>query len=839
MKRKAEKQLGAAAAPVSAFAARKARQQQMQVAAPVRKPPQPEPVDEPPSKKARRSPEEEVPTPPPSGENQPRTRRSTRLKGESPKDIKPAQKREKATPAKPSEQLPVRTSPRETEHQSASDEEQNPIVEENDVGIAPLGSDDNGYESPADTSGPVQDFPLSKIRLNKNNIVYSDEHTLCVRIKEKMSLVLLGHYDLWVKRGVVSVMGAKLHPSPKLYRIYAPATHSLPVIKCVSGVDGAAEVEVKSCHSGIYRLRDLSPLYQRIWNGKNTSADNFTLKNAPSSAKRTFSVLYTSADDSFKRHLRPLHLEKQWSSVIKMLSQRGGRLKALICGPKASGKSTFSRYLSNHLLSPAPQTETNYCSTDGVAFLDLDPGQPEFSPMGQVYLAHLQSPVFGPPFSHPSLDSSQEGTIIRAHHIGATSPKEDPDHYVLAAMDLMDRYRALLASYPQCPLIVNYPGWIFGLGLEVATWLVRSLGLSDVVYMSEKGPSEVVVPLRQAAQEAMIPLTTLPSQPTDFVSRSSAQLRSMQMQSYFHMTRPTELGNPLWLEKPISRTKPFHVHYAGPKQGIKGIMVMGSEINPDLLHEVLGGAIVAVVAVESPKAILGQNDGPGLTNSHPVGSNQTDTGMGDEPEDTDIIMDDSAGRPMQGIALQDPINPFIEANVSRTPTEDLPYLFVGSGSNNPLDPKASRCLGLALVRSIDTSSQQLELVTPIAGSAIRDALQQGHGIILVRGQLDNPNWAISEDYYAARAAEKRHRESLDRLKKNAAISEKEVEILEPGRQARVSALLRDRIRRASNVPWMTVIEDNSRQQREAAHREKSLWKLRKKAYPGSDSEGDW
>lgn len=106
-----------------------------------------------------------------------------------------------------------------------------------------------------------------------------------------MSLVLLGHYDLWVKRGVVSVMGAKLHPSPRLYRVYAPSTHSLPVIKCVSGVDGAAEIEVKSCHSGIYRLRDLSPLYRRIWNGKNTSADKLTLKNAPSSAKRTFSVV--------------------------------------------------------------------------------------------------------------------------------------------------------------------------------------------------------------------------------------------------------------------------------------------------------------------------------------------------------------------------------------------------------------------------------------------------------------------------------------------------------------------------------------------------------------------
>lgn len=86
-------------------------------------------------------------------------------------------------------------------------------------------------------------------------------------------------------------MGAKLHPSPRVYRVYAPSTHSLPVIKCVAGVGGEAEIEIKSCHSGIYRLRDISPLYQRIWNGNNTSADKLTLKNAPTSHRRTFSVV--------------------------------------------------------------------------------------------------------------------------------------------------------------------------------------------------------------------------------------------------------------------------------------------------------------------------------------------------------------------------------------------------------------------------------------------------------------------------------------------------------------------------------------------------------------------
>ncbi|KAK1147403.1 Polynucleotide 5'-hydroxyl-kinase grc3 [Aspergillus melleus] len=834
MKRKADKQ--PTAAPMSAVAARKARQQQAQAAVTPMKPPKPESSGEPPSKKARRTPEEEEENSAPAApaEDRRQTRRSTRRKTEDSKIQNTPEKKVKAPASKPVEQVPPLNTSLSNENEGASEEEsedENDIVRENGVGTAQ--NDDDEYESPADTPALAQEeFPLSRTRVNKSNIVYSDEERLCVRIKDKMSLVLLGHYDLWVKRGVISLMGAKLHPSSRVYRVYAPSTHSLPVIKCVSSVDGAAEIEVKSCHSGIYRLRDLSPLYQRVWNGKNTSADKLTLKNEPQSTRRTFSVLYTSADDSLKRHLRPLHLEKQWSSAIKSLSQRGGRLKTLICGPKASGKSTFSRYLLNHLLSPAPQTETNYFNTDGVAFLDLDPGQPEFSPMGQVYLAHLRSPVFGPPFSHPSLDGSQTGTMVRAHHIGATSPKDDPDHYMLAAMDLMDRYRALLATYPQCSLIINYPGWIFGLGLEVATWLVRSLGLSDVVYMSEKGPMEVIEPLGQAAHEAMVPLTTLPSQPTDFVSRSSAQLRSMQMQSYFHLSHADGLRNPLWLDQPLCHTRPFRVSYAGPNQGIRGIMVMGSQIDSDLLHDVLDGALVGVVAVESSRAILGEADGPSTNGAEEdekmenASTGGSDVNMEEDQEEQDT----NTAKPSKA---QQSTDPDIEANITRTRNENLPYLFVGAGSCTPLDPRASHSLGLALVRSVDVSSRTLELVTPIAGSAIRHALEHGSGLVLVRGQLDNPNWAVSEEYYAARAAEKRHRETVEKARKAGN------EDLDSAAQARVSAALRDRVRRASNVPWMTVVEDHSRRQQEASQREKSLWKLRKKAYPGSESEGDW
>ncbi|QSS51265.1 RNA processing protein Grc3 [Histoplasma capsulatum var. duboisii H88] len=676
-------------------------------------------------------------------------------------------------------------------------------------------------------NGPVdfQSFLLSKSRIGRKDVVYRTDNAICIRLKLKTNVGLIGQYDLWVKRGVVSIMGAKLPPSPHLYRIYAPSTHSLPVIKCVSGIEGYAEVEIRSCNNGLSRLRNLSNLYHRIWN---------TNEPAPGSILQpgrclSFSILHSSSDDPLKRHLRPLHLDKKWSASIHSLSQRGGFLRVLTCGPKGSGKSTFNKYLLNHLLSPPPSEDNLQHNQHGVAFLDLDPGQPELSPMGQIYLAHLRTPLLGPPFSHPTLNSQSDGHIVRSHYIGASSPKDDPDHYIATAMDLMNRYQELLQSYPQCPLIINYPGWVFGLGLEIAISLVTSLGLTDVVYMSDKGPAEVVEPLIAAASEAGIPVAILPSQPTDFVSRSSAQLRSMQMLSYFHFTQH-QGKNGVWSDIPLCQTRPVTVKYSGASRGIFGIMVTGSHHDPDMLRDLLDGAVVGVVAIENLNAIASID-----------GRNDKTIGVPHFDSDGDLQME-------PGVTLNENQSPSLPSspshpspdddkhpNITHTPRENLPYLFAGNGACYPLDPNLSHCLGQAIIRSINAETQTLDIYTPIPHYSIREALEQGNRLVLVRGQVDNPNWAISEEYFSARAAERRHRRLIAQAKASGVTSDAAAR----REQTMVSERLRERVRRAGNVPWMRL-DEGSGDAKE--HSIRQLWRLRKKAYPadsGSGSDRDW
>jgi len=69
----------------------------------------------------------------------------------------------------------------------------------------------------------------------------------------------------------------------------------------------------------------------------------------------------------------------------------------MICGPKASGKSTLAKVLTNRLLSESiSRSRSNNQKLPGVAILDLDPGQPEYSTPGQLSLVHIHEYNFGP-----------------------------------------------------------------------------------------------------------------------------------------------------------------------------------------------------------------------------------------------------------------------------------------------------------------------------------------------------------------------------------------------------------------------------------------------------------
>lgn len=208
----------------------------------------------------------------------------------------------------------------------------------------------------------------------------------------------------------------------------------------------------------------------------------------------------------------------------------------MVCGPKGSGKSTYVRFLVNALLShkrseiraiaAANQDAGIYPdddSTDGhhhrhphnrnridsaaaplVAYLDLDPGQPEHTTPGLISLSLVHAPLLSPPHMrshhgvpmmmmipgnnsaggstappsaaeqryyspsascHPASAAASTAcntsspstllnnraldapsTLLECRFIGANSVREDPLSFILAACDLIDIYRSSVCT---------------------------------------------------------------------------------------------------------------------------------------------------------------------------------------------------------------------------------------------------------------------------------------------------------------------------------------------------------------------------------------------------------
>ncbi|KAH7324995.1 hypothetical protein B0I35DRAFT_425389 [Stachybotrys elegans] len=532
-------------------------------------------------------------------------------------------------------------------------------------------------------SGPVQ---YSSFRLSRHNHMAKAGGVVQLNLVDGERFMILGSFGIRVLEGETTVLGATLRPSDQTYWIHAPHCHAIPVIR-------TSERTILELHNdpdsrGLRQLGQLSPLYQRIWND-------------PVKGKRsTYKLLQTSDDAPKKCIIQNLTSPPEWNKKLSSLVASAGGSNAwvaIICGPKSSGKSTFSKLLTNRLL-------TNGRPSDGVILLDLDPGQPEFSPAGTVALIEVTQPNLGPPFTHPGLHDRRY-RAVRCHSIASVSPASAPDLYLECAFDLIETFGRELAGRP---LLVNTPGWILGTGLELLSEIITRVGPNEVIYMSEEGPADTVDVLRSVAPQAF---TTLPSQQSEFTSRTAAHFRAMQAMSYFHLdvaSRPDSTVR--WNATPLTAIAPWGVRYSGPGSGILGILSYDYQAPPQLLAECINGMVLAAVEVGRPEALRGL--------LRPASAPASETRETWDEEIKSIIM--------------------------RTP-EGIPY--IPNPNDVALDPRYSRCLGLVLVRAVDQKNKMLQVITPISHQQIQDVRRQGRHMVLVHGKFDAPTWAYTEDLY--------------------------------------------------------------------------------------------
>ncbi|KAL9483950.1 hypothetical protein ACSS6W_002739 [Trichoderma asperelloides] len=566
-----------------------------------------------------------------------------------------------------------------------------------------------------ETTASISRTAFSSFLLGKNNCRTTSQGTVALKLRDSERFIVIGSFGIKVIAGEVTVFGATLRPSDPIHWIHAPHCHAIPVLRTSEKV--SLELHNDPNADSLRRLSRLSPLFKGIWSESKDGPTETSLGRG-----RTFQIVrleshplciylianypqVCSSDDAPKKCvIQELSSPPAWNKKLADLVSvaKGSPFTTLVCGPKSAGKSTFSKMLVNRVLT----SDTTTAARTGVAILDLDPGQPEYAPCGTISLVHVLRPNLSAAFTHPDLEDDSY-KVIRCHALASITPAAAPEHYLECVLDLLDSYRRQLRN---CHLLINTPGWILGTGQDLLVEIITRVNPPEVIYMSEDGPTDVVEVLRGATKKTF---TTLPSQPSEFASRTAAHLRAMQAMSYFHLQgqrNPSSAQRSSWNSSPLTSIPPWQVQYSGPERGVFGILLYDYQAPSELLSEAINGMILAAVDIEDPKAFR----------------NLADT--------TQSPMDDAD---KDGYSA-------INTVISKT-AEGLPYI---SNTNDiTLDPRFSQTVGLVLVRGIDIATKTLHILTPISPQRIEQIRLQGRQIVLVHGKFDAPTWAYTEDSY--------------------------------------------------------------------------------------------
>ncbi|EKM59001.1 uncharacterized protein PHACADRAFT_113119 [Phanerochaete carnosa HHB-10118-sp] len=570
------------------------------------------------------------------------------------------------------------------------------------------------------TFQPVPDrnfFHLSPDELSSLAISPSASGKLLVlQLTER--LTLLGTYSIIVLQGVIRLNGIELTPSLFAHPVFAPQSSPLPVIECTSSKNSSrttvfqlpsrfiasasratAVVVLQELRTGVEGLGRVCRTFEGAfepsrWQRKQTEVDL--------GLEGVYYVTYRNQD------VQPFVMLSSWTCALEaaLVEAEEGKTFVrkifLVQGAKKTGKSTFARTLANKLLS-----RYKY-----VAFLECDLGQSEFTAGGMVALSILGNPVFGPPFTHPSIPH-------RAHYLGSTTPRNLPSQYLEAIGALMQtynvdiQYSGLLETQGDgdsriadiIPLVVNMMGWTKGLGADLSRKVLETVEpsivfsfeapLQDSAWPASRNVDyvDVLTPF-EIGLDGIATRYSLEVIPSSAMSQrySPADHRTLSLLSYFHAVFPIPSSGGSHLQStyatewnttlPLCAQAPYELV---ANAALDAIILSGpgsEDIIPYEIHRVLNGAVVGLVSCE-----------PGAL-------------------DLDVSSQNNASM-----------------------TRGIPY----TQGAAPPPPAASTCHGLALVRSVSSSAPaKLHVLTPLPPAFLASA----HPRVLLKGEMELPVWGM-------------------------------------------------------------------------------------------------
>ena len=177
--------------------------------------------------------------------------------------------------------------------------------------------------------------------------------------------------------------------------------------------------------------------------------------------------------EDFKARL--LNKNPQWDYALQsvQIAQESGRHPKIIgTGGKGVGKSTTLKYISNKLLEHG----------QAVLWIDLDPGQAEFTLPGMLSATLLDKPILGPNFTH--LDRQ----VVFSVYLGSVNVSDVLHRYRKGREELS--WFLQDSKYSDVPWIINTMGFNRGLGLTLLKETMQLFQPTTLIEIKSRHPKK-------------------------------------------------------------------------------------------------------------------------------------------------------------------------------------------------------------------------------------------------------------------------------------------------------------------------------------------------------------
>ncbi|EMG48832.1 GRC3 Polynucleotide 5'-hydroxyl-kinase GRC3 [Candida maltosa Xu316] len=382
----------------------------------------------------------------------------------------------------------------------------------------------------------------------KENLQFNDS-SVTVTLVSGQYVILSGECKLKVIKGSIKVNNCHvLYESDTEYDVVALQSQSYPMISHHELHDESV-IEVISNFSGLGTIGVLNSNYKSLISSE-----------SPLFEKYSFEIVFNDQSNC------ALDTNPAWIDDLQTLKRSTVKpMKIMIIGNKNTGKSTFAKTLLNEIL--IDRTKPNNRKKINVDYLDLDPGQSEYSNPYCLSLSTINKVNFGL--------SQNSGTKNRhhQHYFGYSSSVHSPTRYMEIISDLFSKYDG------KHHLIINTPGWIKGFGKELLTEITRIINPDKLIVLTNNTNPEFLDNVYLLQDLTYESVTYLPGiyQLSKF---SASQIRTLNKLLYFH-----QKPNQKYDFKRLLDTSPLRIGYTSTNSpnsnGINAVSILNHDVATD------------------------------------------------------------------------------------------------------------------------------------------------------------------------------------------------------------------------------------------------------------------